>query len=300
MKTYLTVIFFIYPVLLLPVFGQTADKKIKIILIGTFHWRPTSDKYPTTVNDLYSAKRQLELGDLLQKLSHIEADKIFVEAVPEQQPFWDSVFTAYKNGIEPDEKIRHDEIFQIAFKLALKRNLDGVRCVNFFPDSLFAERHVCKSKSERSYAGLLSNDAAVIDSLLHTDPDRRSEVNHDFMGLPSTYNYHRYDSLVNHSTLIDFYKYLNSPGYRNIVDYGNWLYFNYNAGNKDDLVGADFTSNIWYARNMKIFVNILRQTDRKKDSCYIVLYGAAHIPFLTYLFKQDPYFEVVDVSKYLH
>ncbi len=45
-------------------FGQNAQAKlphIKIILVGTFHFRDTPDKNRTTFDDLLSVKRQAQL-----------------------------------------------------------------------------------------------------------------------------------------------------------------------------------------------------------------------------------------------
>ncbi len=53
--------------------------KIKILLLGTFHFGETGDKGKTAFNDLFSAKRQQEIQQLTNQLARLNPDKIFVE-----------------------------------------------------------------------------------------------------------------------------------------------------------------------------------------------------------------------------
>jgi hypothetical protein len=79
-------------------------------------------------------------------------------------------------------------------------------------------------------------------------------------------------------------------------DYSHW-FLGANAG--DDYAGVDGTIS-WYERNLKIFVNVLRNVDLDKDQRYILLYGAAHIPQLKHYFANHPLFEVVELNTILN
>ena len=52
-------------------FAQTKNEKIKIILMGTFHYGATGDRNSTNFKDLFSEKRQKELEILLNPIAQI-------------------------------------------------------------------------------------------------------------------------------------------------------------------------------------------------------------------------------------
>lgn len=60
-------------------FAQTKNEKIKIILMGTFHYGATGDRNSTNFKDLFSERRQKELDFMTSKLNAFGVKKIFVE-----------------------------------------------------------------------------------------------------------------------------------------------------------------------------------------------------------------------------
>ena len=78
-------------------------------------------------------------------------------------------------------------------------------------------------------------------------------------------------------------------------DYSHW----FPAANLgDDYAGVDGTMS-WYERNMKVFINVMRNVDLDHDQRYILLFGAAHIQQLKHFFSNHPLFEVVEVDTVL-
>ncbi len=61
--------------------------------------------------------------------------------------------------------------------------------------------------------------------------------------------------------------------------------------------GATWVGN-WYARNLKIFANLVRIAD-KPDDRVVVIYGAGHAPLLDEFARQSRGFDVVDTLDYL-
>jgi hypothetical protein len=58
-------------------FGQTENPKVKVILLGTFHYGATSDRGKTSFPDLFSVKRQSELESMAKNLARFGVNKFF-------------------------------------------------------------------------------------------------------------------------------------------------------------------------------------------------------------------------------
>ena len=62
---------------------------------------------------------------------------------------------------------------------------------------------------------------------------------------------------------------------------------------------TDYVGTFWYGANVKNYNNVLRQVNFEKDNTYLLIYGSSHIPFMKYLFKMNPYFEVLELNDVL-
>ena len=78
----------------------------------------------------------------------------------------------------------------------------------------------------------------------------------------------------------------------------DYLHYALSSGKDNEYVGEKFTS-VWYDRNLKIFTNILRQIDIKKDKTIVILFGAGHTAVLRQFFENHPLFEIVELDKVL-
>ena len=103
-------------------FGQTNTEKIKVILLGTFHFGATSDRNSTRFSDLLSQKRQLELDSISNALNEYGIDKFFLETEVSRQKWQDSLFALYKTNKLTAIEDLSDERVQIAFRTAVKKN----------------------------------------------------------------------------------------------------------------------------------------------------------------------------------
>ena len=98
-------------------FSQTKKNKIKVYLLGTFHFTQVD----TTINDVRSARNQKsiqQLSDIIYKLS---PDKIFIERKPELEykNHIDSLYQEYRKGNLRKER---NEIWQVAGRTANRLN----------------------------------------------------------------------------------------------------------------------------------------------------------------------------------
>ena len=123
-------------------------------------------------------------------------------------------------------------------------------------------------------------------------------ANTAFYDLPYPYTLPKQDSLLQRSTFSQFLLYLNSPQKLQRDEYNNWN-FVYSVGAKVAMSYTDYVGTFWYGTNVRNYNNVLRNIDFDKDRCYLIIYGSSHIPFLKYLFNQNPYFEIVDASMVL-
>lgn len=92
--------------------AQAQPKRIKIILLGTFHFNQSLDSASKLHSQLFTFKRQAEIAQLVDQLAHYKPDKILLEFTQKDQPYYDSLYHDYLKGQEPKKlKARANEIF---------------------------------------------------------------------------------------------------------------------------------------------------------------------------------------------
>ncbi|OAQ39119.1 hypothetical protein A5893_10640 [Pedobacter psychrophilus] len=288
MKTYLKIVLFAF--ICTNSFGQTDPKKIKIILLGTFHFNQTLDSSSKLHSNLFSPKRQSEVEDLVNNLVKQKPDKIFLEFTPKNQPFYDSIYNDYLNGKEPEKlKLKANEIFQLGMKTAKQLGHKKVYGINYQPEELQDSTYKPKNKIDEAIKNLYFAIGAFEDS---------ARTNKEFYDLPFPYKLPKQDSLLQKSTLSNFLLSLNNEKKLMRDEYTNWNWL-YSVGKENDMSTTDYVGTFWFGTNVRNYNNVLRNTDYKKDNCYLLIYGSSHIPFLKYMFKMNPFFEVVDLDEIL-
>ena len=249
--------------------------KIKVLLLGTFHFGQTGDKGKISFDDLFSEKRQQELQQLTNVLAQLKPDKIFIENEPDRQAHWDSVYTHYREGTLDTTKLRN-EIFQIGLRTARKAGLPRVVCVDH-------QQPLPYNKLE-AFDKRTSKDSVAL----------RRMATYKLLSVP--YPYPKKTKTLASSSLKDYLLYVNSAEY----DAGNRAdYFVYapSSGYDNDYTGVEFITS-WYDRNAKILTNILRQAE-PTDKLHIVLFGSSHMLPLRHYFQMHPFFEVVELKDVL-
>ncbi|MFB9088792.1 DUF5694 domain-containing protein [Flavobacterium paronense] len=247
--------------------AQTQNQKVKVILLGTFHYGATSDKNSIKFDDLFSEKRQNELDSLAKRLKKIGVDKFFVEDQTSNQKEIESQLKLYKSKKITDEKILKDEIVQIAYRTASINNAKIV-AVDF--------------KQELPY-----------DKINEYEKIHDKEVNpYSFFDAENPFTAKR-KKLVD-TPLMEYYIQMNNSYTRQALLY-DYLHYALAYGTTEDYTGENFTAS-YYDRNLKIFTNILRNIDLKTDKTIVVLFGASHTSFLRQFFENHPYFEIVELE----
>lgn len=259
-------------------FSQTQNEKIKVYLLGTFHFSQTDSTY-----NVLDSKHQKSINELNDIIVSAKPDKIFIERMPdfENEHKIDSLYTAYLNRTK--ETNNPNEIWQVAFKTAKRLGHKKLyQCDH--PGNygrLYAE--IQEYAKKHSQTNILEYKAKAV-----TKP------------IGSTINR---DSLMKSMSLLDFIKWLNSKevqstsqahyvnvfprvGHTNVYDYKE----NY-------LLGTELTAD-WYRRNIYTYSKMINQLDYSEKAIFLII-GNDHIPIIRHLFESNPYFEVVNVQEWL-
>jgi hypothetical protein len=288
MKKYLLIIF--ATTLSLHTYAQTNSKKIKIILLGSFHFNQSLDSTSKLHSNLFSVKRQSEINSIVNKLVAQKPDKIFLEFTEQNQSYYDSIYNDFLKGNEPQKlRVKANEIFQLGMKTAKKLGHKKVFGINYQPEDLGEATFKPRNNVEAALRDLYSAIGNFEDS---------TRTNAKFYDLPVPYRLPNADSLLQKSSLSQFLLYLNSDTKLQRDEFVNWNYL-YSIGTGTDMTVTDYVGTFWYGTNLKNYNNVLRKVDYEKDKCYLIIYGSSHIPILKYFFSMNPFFEVVDLNKIL-
>ena len=275
--------------------SQTSGEKIKVLLVGTFHFNnPGMDEHNAEVDDVFSDQRQKEIDDLNESLLRFNPNKIFVESRPVYQSFYDSLYQAFLNGKVHFEDLKNgrNETYQVGFKMAKELNHPKVYC----------------SDASGLWLGSDVNESAE-----KWNMEFVMEFNERMKGKIEAYN-----KLIQNNSMKEIIRELNTE--KSLMENHNYYvsiaprvisgkqdgkesyYYDEETETSyvkidEEYIGAELTAE-WYKRNIKIYSNILNQIE-SGDKQIMVYYGQGHIKILQQLFRDNPRFEVVDALDYL-
>ena len=256
------------------------SEKIKVYLLGTFHFAQTDDSY-----NVLDEKHQNSIEELCEIIARQRPDKVFVERQPEYefQNRIDSLYSSYLTISRPIKA--KNEIYQVGFRVAKK----------------LGHKKVYQCDHPGQYGRL--NGAVVAYAEKN---DQRDVLEATKVGTVVRYDETiNEDSVMNNSTLLRYIQWLNSPlvmqtshaSYvTNYPQVGSSNYYNYD--DDDTLIGAELTAD-WYRRNIMIYTKMINQINYEKDKAIFLLMGGDHIPIIQSLFEANPYFEVIETPKWL-
>jgi hypothetical protein len=261
--------------------GMTDGKKIGsdtgkplVFLLGTFHFQGemVDDYQPQEkfeVNMLLP-ERQKQIEDVLDDLEDYRPTIIAIEAMPEKQTYYDSLYQEYLEGRVVNEV---DERISLGFELAKRMGLKEVICIDAKP-----------------YNAYLSKE----DSLKFIEYSSQPDSVVDFWGKAQGEYFNYDDSLIYYLTLKDYLLHANSDSI-NAREFGYFLVGTRKGTNKEPM-GADGWITKYYNRNVRIYSNVQRLGAKPSDRI-LIIYGAMHLYILKHLFKASPEFELVPITK---
>jgi Family of unknown function (DUF5694) len=251
------------------IFGQTNNEKIKVILLGTFHYGATADRGKTSFPDLFSKKRQLELDSIANKLVKIGVNKFFLETPVSRQKKQDSLYANYIAKTLTDTVKLRDEEIQIAFRTAAINN---------------AELIASDNRQELPY-----------DMINEYEQTHKNDSINRYPFFDAKYPFTQKQKKLDELSLSQYYIQLNNP-YNRQSHMFDYIHYALGYGADTNYVGEAFALS-WYDRNLKIFTNILRNIDNSNDKVIVVLYGSSHTSLLRHFFEDHPYFEIIELNK---
>jgi len=252
--------------------------KIKVYLLGTFHFAQTDSTY-----NVMDAKHQKSIQELCDIVISKKPNKVFVECQPEFEfrNKYDSLYKVYK---QTDKLVARNEVFQIGFRIARALNHPKVyQCDHPGQYGRYYSATV-KYAGANDQMGYINSTAKG--SVLRED-DRVDE-----------------DSIQKNSSLLDYMRWINSDAVMtslhanyiaNDPQIGSKDFYNYD--DDDTLIGAEVTAD-WYRRNIMIYAKMINQLSYEEDAIFLII-GGDHVPILEHLFESNPHFEVVKASEWL-
>jgi len=259
--------------------GDTAPKP-RLLLLGTFHFKDAGlDGYkPKHAFGALTEKRQAEIADIVARLAAFQPTRVALEIEDQQSALINERYTKFLAG-EFSISDRENEIYQIGFRVAQAAGLKRLDCVDVkgrtFPDTpktIEELRAYAKSRGEERW--LDGKITAPFTRLYEQDDEQKTRL-----------------------TLRDTLVYLNSET-RLLKGHGHYLADTFRVGAGDKYHGADDLAAYWYARNLRIFANLLRLSENP-DERILVIIGAGHVPIIRHAALASPDVELVEVAAIL-
>lgn len=242
------------------------DKAKEVLLFGTFHYNnPGADVAKTKSFDILSEQSQLELENISSSNLEYNPNKIFVEWPYDNQNELDSLYQLYReNNYFTNDSLSEfhlkNEIFQLAFRIAKKNNLDKVYGIDFLETEFPFQKVMLdiESNNQNSLKEKLDNSIA--------------SYTKDFDNMIDSGASLRELSLALNTKEM---KFMSNDLHNNLMSI---------AGSKDQFNGVYLTSE-WYKRNLYMWSLIQKQTS-ESDKRIMVLAGSSHTAMIELFIKE--------------
>ena len=251
-----------------PSTGDTTQttKKPTIMILGSWHFTSSGlDGINTKTDDVRAPKRQREIKQVIEKLKKFKPTKIAVEVDPSRCDREIKNYQGYLNGTYELGPYEGD---QIGYRLAKEFGHSRMYCVDYWPEHWPV--HIDRELMDTTTFAKAHNQEHLL------QPLPTGKVNRDADGR-IWIEYEEYEPMI------DKYIRINRPeSWR--ADHQGYIRAA-RVGLGDEYPGANWLVHSWYARNLKIFVNLTRITESTDDRILLII-GAGHV-FLVQQFLED-------------
>ncbi len=247
---------------------RRADERPTLLVLGTAHFaNPGLDVVNIEVDDVRTTQRQAELDEVVERLAAFEPTHIAVEVSREKQGELDSRYREYLAG---RYELDRSEVSQLGLRLAARVGHQRVHAVdwNDYPPGDF----------DRYYDWGAYLESRGDESALAALTKRNGSVG--AMGNESVGEWLR---RINASERL-------AEAHRPYFDIAM-------VGDEEFHPGANWVGH-WYARNFRIFRNLVQLTSGPRDRV-LVVYGLGHAYLLRRFATESGAFRVVDVDEVL-
>jgi Family of unknown function (DUF5694) len=258
--------------------GQTAISLIRerqpqqrptLLIVGAPHFdNPGRDVINSKVDDVLSPEQQASLAKVVDALAAFRPDYVAVEWTRSNQ---DKLNARYRDYREGRYTLSRDERDQLGLRLAAKLNLPQVTAVDWNEEPPGEENHY-----DWLTYGEANGQAALISAI--RDPNRSGA------SIPQ-----------GTQRMATWLLKLNGPDalaamHRDYFDIAM-------VGDAKDQPGANWVGT-WYARNLRIFNNLVNLTDRPEKRI-LVIYGRGHAYLLRQFARESGAFRLMDLDQVL-
>ncbi len=245
---------------------SVSGEQVRVVVVGTFHMDAAGDTRNPTVDEVLGARRQAQIGELVERLAEFKPTKIAIESLP-SSPVMQEQFERY---LRNDLQLGKDERHQVAFRLARRVGLSRVDGIDYdLPiqvEAVFTWAHQ-------------NNQSVLAAEMMAAYSSATSRWSSGFM---------------DGSSILEIYRVLNSPE----TDRATHSVFTsaMRIGTDQEPVGATVVSR-WYERNTHIAANVIRLAE--PGDRILVLIGANHRKLLIELLSSVAGIDVVEARTYL-
>lgn len=253
-----------------------------IMILGTFHFMTDEGRNIIKVQD---ENRQMELSELIKKISKFKPNKLCVELRPSEEEKYNKIFHEFLDKTELDLNKRlqetgikgadynitnsMDERIKFAFDLAKYNNINHIHCIDYFDEW---------------------NQQAVFEKAKE-DTEIYMKLEESYMKFANLY----YSMFTEETSIEKIYRVLNNKETNDFQHSTSFLPFN-EIGIGSDSVGVDFVAS-WYKRNLHILSNL--KSISKDEDRILILYGAGHLKLLRDFINDSLDLNYIEALEYL-
>lgn len=242
--------------------------KIQVLLVGVDHLGKKHDVHNSPNIDPLTPQHQAEIKEIIGDIARFKPTKVMVE-----HDYQDPKTTGdYQDYLTGKFTLGPNEVYQYGFRLAALSHNPAIYCIDAIQDFPFGYQDLLDSADKHGQKAVL--DAAEADMAPYLA---------------------KLDDLTLHGSVGDVLRYVNEPA--SLAASNGWYLYATRVGGDSDYAGAKLVST-WYARNVYIFTNVMRQA--APGDRVVIFIGAGHVPSLRWLIQQSPDLELVDTESYLH
>ncbi|AMW99760.1 DUF5694 domain-containing protein [Rummeliibacillus stabekisii] len=244
--------------------------KPTFLVIGIDHFsnQDNGNMFTSKTEGILTDKRQNEISYIVDCLEIFKPTKIALEVLIEAEEELNQDYIAYQTG---HFSLSSNEIHQIGFRLAKKCNLGKLNAVdwNDDQDGIPDFRKLAEDNNQLN----IFNDIEKMGQEFIMQSEQHYQV-----------------------SLKEFLLWHNEE--ENIAK-GHEVYMKLALiGSGSNSVGAAWTANYWYYRNMLIYKNLVNLINSPEERI-LVLYGSGHLHLLLQFLKESRIFNVEVASDYL-
>lgn len=229
--------------------------RAEVLVLGVYHMaNPGRDVFNMEVDDVLSAKRQDEIGQLIEVLKTFQPTKIAIEA-----DMYGKRRQEYSDYLVGKHTLSRNENDQLGYRLAKElghKTIYPVDADGEFPLPRVVNYAKASGRSKELEA-LLSEIGGTVKA--------------------------QGKYLASH-TVLETLLYMNAD--QRVAEDVGLYYRGAHFGEPGDWAGADLVSD-WFRRNMRIYSNVVKLIDSPNERV-LVIYGAGHLGWLRHNFANDP------------